>query len=96
MRKIFMLFLTLPMTIVLIGQDKCNCETLDTIKTTGAYLHYKDSQDVLCKIHFLVENFNSNIKKQEYQEAENQILKAIDQLKKINSKKRTKVHYLKK
>lgn len=96
MRKIFMLFLTLPMTIVLIGQDKCNCETLDTIKTTGAYLHYKDSPDVLCKIHFLVENFNSNIKKQEYQEAENQILKAIDQLKKTKCDEKTKVTLLKK
>lgn len=96
MRRILVALLCLSFFTLMIGQDRCNCETIDTIKTTQAYLHFKDSKNVVCKTYFLVEQFNFNLKSKNFQEAEKQILLAIDLFKKTKCEESIRVSLLKK
>ncbi|MFZ1787557.1 MAG: hypothetical protein WAT92_04565, partial [Saprospiraceae bacterium] len=81
---LFMFFLLLH--FLAIGQDKCNCEVIDTIRTTNAFTHFEKSKNELCQIYYLLEVFNLNIKERNYAEAENQIKSAINLYKKSNCK----------
>ena len=68
------------------GQDKCNCEVIDTIRTTNAFTHFEKSKDEICQIYYLLEVYNLKIKDRNYAAAENQIKSAINLYKKSNCK----------
>lgn len=84
------------MCFLAFSQDKCTCETIDTIKTTDVYLHLKDSGDAVCRLYYLVESYNSNLKIQNYQEAEKQISIAKDLIKKSKCEDKIHISLLKK
>ncbi len=95
MNKFLVLFLVFPFCFVANAQDSCNCVIIDTIKTTETYINFKNSKNEVCKIFHLVENFNLNIKSRNYQEAENQIKRAIELFKKTNCKEKGNISLLK-
>jgi tetratricopeptide (TPR) repeat protein len=93
-RLLFSLFNLLLITF-LHGQNQCNCEIIDTIKTTNIYQNYIKSKNSICKTYYFIERFNVSIKQQNYPEAEQNILKAIGFLKKSSCDKKVKVSLLK-
>lgn len=96
MRRILVILFWLLYFTIMEAQVPCNCESLDTIKTLQAYLHFKDSKDAICKTYFLVEQYNLNLKNKNYRKAEGQISQAIDIFQKTKCKEKIRISLLKK